>query len=188
MADSIETEIKIRMRCSPAEALARIEQHGFRIQTPRTLQTDQVFDRPDGDLRKARQLLRVRSENGRAILTFKGTPFAGRYKSREEIEASTEDAAELIKILDRLGYVPSFRYEKYRTTFGPAQDADPAAGVVALDETPIGVFLELEGSEAWIDRTAERLGFSAGDYMTVSYATLYRDHRAVQGGLPDMIF
>jgi adenylate cyclase class 2 len=187
MADSIETEVKIRMPGSAAEALARIEQHGFRVRTPRTLQIDQVFDRPEGALRIARQLLRVRSENGRAILTFKGTPFPGRYKSREELEASTEDAAALMKILDRLGYVPSFRYEKYRTSFGLPADSE-GSGVLAMDETPIGVFLELEGSESWIDSTAMRLGFSAADYMTVSYATLYREHRTAHGGVPDMVF
>jgi adenylate cyclase class 2 len=188
MADSIETEVKIRMPGGAAEALGRIEQRGFQVRTPRTLQTDQVFDRPEGDLRKARQLLRVRSENGRAILTFKGTPFPGRYKSREELEASTEDTAALMKILDRLGYVPAFRYEKYRTSFGLPDEADSAPGVLALDETPIGVFLELEGSESWIDRTALLLGFSAADYMTVSYATLYREHLAAHGGVPDMVF
>ncbi len=188
MADSIETEVKIRMPGGAAEALDHIERHGFHVRTPRSLQADQVFDRPDGDLRNARQLLRVRSENGRAILTFKGTPFPGPYKSREELEASTEDAAALIKILDRLGYVPSFRYEKYRTSFALPGETDATAGVLTMDETPIGVFLELEGPESWIDRTALRLGFSTKDYMTVSYATLYREHRAVHGGVPDMVF
>src|ERR1700722_4321677 len=147
MADSIETEIKLPMLCSPAEALARIEGPGFRISVPRTLQTDQVFDRPGGDLRQARQLLRVRSENGRAILTFKGPPFPGRYKSREELEASTNDTGALLKILDRLGYVPAFRYKKYRTTFALPDDSLPgdtgkAPGILALDETPIGVCLD----------------------------------------------
>jgi len=186
MADSIETEVKIRMPDGAAAALDHIERHGFRVRTPRSLQVDQVFDRPGGDLRNARQLLRVRSENGRAVLTFKGTPFPGPYKSREELEAATEDAAQLIKILDRLGYVPSFRYEKYRTSFGLPEETE--AGLLTMDETPIGVFLELEGSESWIDRTALRLGFSAKDYLTVSYATLYREHRAIHGGVPDMVF
>jgi adenylate cyclase, class 2 len=188
MTDSIETEVKIRMPDGAAAALERIERHGFRVRTPRALQVDQVFDRPGGELRHARQLLRVRSENGRAILTFKGTPFPGPYKSREELEAATEDASSLIRILDRLGYVPSFRYEKYRTSFALPEETEAAAGILTMDETPIGVFLELEGPESWIDRTALRLGFSAKDYMTVSYATLYREHLALHGGLPDMVF
>jgi adenylate cyclase class 2 len=192
MADSIETEIKLRIKGTASEALQRIEQKGYRVQTPRVLQVDQVFDRPGGDLRQARQLLRVRSENGRATLTFKGTPFPSRYKSREELEASTDDTAALLSILDRLGYVPTFRYEKYRTTFAlpPELDAEPstARGILALDEVPIGVFLELEGPEYWIDRTAVHLSFSPSDYLTVSYATLYQEYVSVYGGIPNMVF
>jgi len=44
---------------------------------------------------------------------------------------------------------------------------------VLLDETPIGNFLELEGSPRWIDRTARRLGFSPKDYINRSYGYLY---------------
>jgi adenylate cyclase class 2 len=188
MVDSVETEIKLRLAGSAAEALQRIEQRGYQVRTPRTLQVDQVFDRPTGDLRQARQLLRVRSENGRAILTYKGPPFPGRYKSREEIEATTPDTAPLLSILDRLGYVPSFRYEKYRTTFVLSEGQGDDPGILALDETPIGVFLELEGPEYWIDRTALRLGFSPEDYITQSYASLYLDHVAAHGGTPNMVF
>jgi adenylate cyclase class 2 len=187
MADSVETEIKLPFPGNAAEAFERIEQRGYRVRTPRTLQVDQVFDHPGGDLRQTRRLLRVRSENGRATLTYKGPPFPSRYKSREELEASTDDTAALLSILDRLGYVPSFRYEKYRTTFAlPLTPDEP--GILALDETPIGVFLELEGPEYWIDRTALRLGFSPGDYVTASYATLYHEYVSVHGGLPNMVF
>ena len=42
-----------------------------------------------------------------------------------------------------------------------------------LDETPVGVFLELEGTAHWIDRTAHRLGFGASHYITRSYGGLY---------------
>ncbi len=55
-----------------------------------------------------------------------------------------------------------------------------------LDETPVGVFLELEGPPEWIDRTAGTLGFSEGDYITLSYLEL---HRRVTGGeTGDMVF
>jgi adenylate cyclase, class 2 len=200
MPDSIETEIKLRFPGNAAEAFQRIEQRGYRVRTPRTLQVDQVFDHPGGDLRQTRRLLRVRSENGRATLTYKGPPFPSRYKSREELEASTDDTAALLSILDRLGYIPSFRYEKYRTTFALPPDLnrdldpdldpepDPEPGILALDETPIGVFLELEGPEYWIDRTALRLGFSPHDYVTASYASLYQEYLAVHGGVPNMVF
>jgi adenylate cyclase class 2 len=45
--------------------------------------------------------------------------------------------------------------------------------VATLDETPIGIFLELEGNPGWIDRTAATLGFSERDYIVESYGRLY---------------
>ena len=182
--DSIETEIKLRLSDAAAIA-ALLERHRYSIREPRSLQSDQVFDRPTGELRNARSLLRVRTAQGRSTLTYKGPPLsAAPYKSREELEASTTDNAALLAILDRLGYVPAFRYEKYRTVFAAAGEP----GEIALDETPIGAFLELEGPGDWIDRTANTLGFAEKDYITLSYATLYRQHREQHGGPPDMIF
>jgi adenylate cyclase class 2 len=49
-------------------------------------------------------------------------------------------------------------------------------GLVTLDETPIGAFLELEGPSYWIDQTATQLGFSGDEYITRSYATLYQEY------------
>ncbi len=47
--------------------------------------------------------------------------------------------------------------------------------MATLDETPIGIYLELEGTPAWIDRTARRIGFREEDYITESYGRLYLD-------------
>jgi adenylate cyclase class 2 len=75
----------------------------------------------------------------------------------------------LAEIFGELNFRPMFRYEKFRTEFRRGRDQ----GVAELDETPIGVFLELEGPEKWIDRTARRLGFSPSDYVTKSYGSLF---------------
>ena len=181
----IETEIKLRVKQETQATIRLLERHGCHIRIPRMLQIDQVFDRPDGAMRESGSLLRVRSSGRVSILTYKGPARPGRHKSREELEASTSDSDALVAILHRLGYVPSFRYEKYRTTFADGED-DTA--VIALDETPIGVFLELEGREDWIDGAAHRLGFASSDYITASYGSLYRDHLAVHGGPPDIVF
>jgi adenylate cyclase class 2 len=108
----------------------------------------------------------------------------GLHKSREELETSAGDTRMLELILARLGLVPSFRYEKFRTTFRAVEEP----GVVALDETPIGIFIELEGPAYWIDATALRLGFTTGDYIVASYAALYRDFLTTHQGSPDMLF
>ena len=185
----VETEIKIRMPEGAATARPLIESHGFRISIARTLQVDQVFDFPDAALRQSGRLLRVRSENGLAggaILTFKGPAVSGGlHKSREELETSAASRATVELIFERLGLVPTFRYEKYRTTF---TSLEPEPGLIALDETPIGVYLELEGPGYWIDRTAVRLGFLPKDYVTASYAALYRDYLTTHPGPPNMLF
>jgi len=74
-------------------------------------------------------------------------------------------------LLARIGFQPVFRYQKYRTEL--SQPGKP--GLATIDETPVGVFIELEGEPAWIDGAARVLGFSAGDYVTASYGRLYRD-------------
>ena len=78
-----------------------------------------------------------------------------------------------------MGYSPVFRYEKFREEFA-------ASGVVvALDETPIGTFVELEGEPAAIHSLAAQLGFTPADFVTASYRTLFV---AAGGSGPDMLF
>ena len=177
---AVETEIKLRLPQGPERARTLLEQQGFRATGPRQLETDQTFDLPTGELRNGERLLRLRSAGGRWTVTYKGPPSLATHKSREEIETEVSDSAAFAQILSALGYQPSFAYEKFRTTFKASAD-DP--GIVTLDETPIGDFLELEGPESWIDQTALKLGFGPADYITSSYAALYekygRTHQAV---------
>lgn len=179
----IETEVKIAFNADPREARELIERAGYASGEPRILESDQLFDRGPADLRNADQLLRLRRSGARATVTYKGPATRERYKSREEIEFDVSDPAAFELVLSRLGYTPGFRYEKYRTKF----PAPP--GIITIDETPIGVFLELEGPANWIDSTALRLGFSPSEYCTLSYAALYRDYLRSHGGAPvNMVF
>jgi adenylate cyclase class 2 len=183
---AVETEIKVRLAESPGRARALLEQHGFHAIGPRQLETDQTFDLPTGELRRSGRLLRLRSTGERWTVTYKGPPDAStRHKSREEIETDVLDGSAFAQILERLGYQPSFAYEKFRTTFkSPGKD-----GIATLDETPIGDFLELEGPGYWIDETAVRLGFGPADYITSSYAALYEEYRRTHPTVPrDMQF
>ncbi|MGH9630438.1 MAG: class IV adenylate cyclase [Bryobacteraceae bacterium] len=152
---------------------------GFTVKTPRALEVNVYHDSDDKVLRRKQAVLRLRETGGRSILTFKGRLQADaggeseKYKSREEIEVSISDFGNCQLILERIGYRPVFRYEKYRTEFQRSAEA----GIATLDETPIGVFLELEGAPEWIDRTACELGFGEMDYIRSSYGELYREHR-----------
>lgn len=179
-----ETEIKLRVP-SVAAARARLRRHGFRVRRARVFEANLVYDTPDLALRAARRLLRLRQVGKTFLLTFKGPPLAGPHKSREEIETAVADGERLNAVFERLGYGVMFRYEKYRTEYERPREP----GHATLDETPIGVFLELEGPPAWIDRAAARLGFDAADYITASYGALYLEHCARTGVEPShMVF
>ena len=171
-----EVEIKLPVK-DAGSARRRLRSAGFDVTKPRIFESNVIFDTPALDLRRRGALIRLREAGGKAVVTSKGPPKITRHKSREELETGIGDARVAAKILDRLGYVPGFRYEKYRTEFQRAGDA----GVAMLDETPAGVFLELEGPARWIDATARELGFSKRDYITASYVRLHLE----RGGSPD---
>ena len=153
---------------------------GFRVAKRRLFEGNTLFDTGRGTLRRSGRLLRVRQAGPLAILTYKGTEIPGKYKDREELEIRVSDARTLSNILARLDFTSGFRYEKYRTEYRRPGEA----GVATLDETPIGVYLELEGAPAWIDRTARRLGFPESTYLTASYYGLYSDYCRKHGLRP----
>jgi adenylate cyclase, class 2 len=165
---SRETEIKLAV---PDARTARrfLRAAGFRVSRSRVFESNTVFDTPESSLRQAGTLLRIRRAGGVSTVTYKGGAVPGKHKSREELEAEVSSAVVMAAIFGRLGLRPVFRYEKYRTEFRQPH----RAGVAMLDETPVGLFLELEGSPAWIDRTARRLGFEEKHYITASYSQLY---------------
>jgi adenylate cyclase class 2 len=179
-----ETEIKLAV---PDAVSARrlLRQAGFRVSRRRVFEANTVFDTADRSLRQASHLLRVRETPGADTFTFKGPPFAGVHKTREELELTLSSGAMCGLILQRLGYQPAFRYEKYRTEFR----LPGTSGVATLDETPIGIYMELEGSPRWIDRMARRLGFTEQDYITASYGRLYLEWCAARNVEPGhMVF
>jgi adenylate cyclase class 2 len=109
----------------------------------------------------------------------------GRHKSREELEIVVDDARIGARIMERLAFQPWFRYEKYRTEFRRLRQS----GIAVIDETPIGVYLELEGTPPWIDRNAHLLGFAETDYITASYGRLYLEWCKRKKRKPgDMVF
>jgi len=173
---SIETEVKLRLE-SAGQGRRLLRQHGFRVVRPRVHEDNIVFDSPGLGLRQRGLLLRLRRAGSRAFLTFKGPAAPAKHKTRSEIETVVNDAGALEAILLGCGLHRAWHYEKYRTEFrGP-----DLAGLATLDETPIGVFLELEGPPAWIDRTAESLGFDEDRYITMTYGTLYEAYAQPRG-------
>jgi adenylate cyclase class 2 len=162
----IEREIKLKFD-SPAEARRRVLAMGASPLRGRRLQEDALVDGPDDQLYRRRCVLRVRSESGKSFLTFKGPVLPGLLKVREEYETVIADGDTLLTILQELGMRVWFRYEKYREEYS-AEDV-----VIAIDETPVGTFVEIEGGEEYIHKAAAALGRTRADYITDSYRTLF---------------
>ncbi len=179
-----EVEIKLRVETA-AEAREKLLGLGFLVRQARELETNIVFDTAEGRMRQSGELLRLRRQAERTLLTYKGPGRAAKHKTREEVEVNLSDGGAFETILARLGYAPAFRYEKYRTEF----ERPGESGLVTVDETPIGNFVEIEGEPGWIDATARELGFGDAAYVTLSYGSLYLEHRKQNPSVPpDMVF
>jgi adenylate cyclase class 2 len=167
---AIETEIKFKLD-SPAALNSKLEAAGFHLVTPRSFESNVLYDTPDRQMRARTEILRIRGYNNRWTVTHKRLPDAGpgedRHKHRIETETEAADGEVLAEIFRSLGLVPAFRYEKWRTEWSDGQ------GHCVVDETPIGDYAELEGEPDWIDRAAAKLGVAPGDYLTASYGRLF---------------
>ena len=145
---------------------------GLQLRTERSFETNTLYDTPGRDLRAQRQLLRVRQYGSTCVVTHKrvppGNPESARFKTRIETESVVEDGAALAEIFCQLGYCPAFRYEKFRTEW----DA-PEGGHLVLDETPIGIWAELEGEPQWIESMLDMLGVPVSSTLTESYGMLF---------------
>jgi len=172
MTSPTETEVKIPLAASPSEFAERLRTAGFRISKPRLFESNTLYDTSEKALRARGVLLRLREVDGKGVITWKGVALPGPHKNRPELETTVGSKDTLAQILGELGLNPTFRYEKYRTEF--RRSGEP--GVVTVDETPIGNFLELEGPGDWIDSTAAQLGFSTQNYVLESYGKLYVQH------------
>ena len=186
-----EVEIKLRINDLPG-LLRALRQLGAKHLCT-VFEQDSLFDTRSRDFSRCGAILRIRTELPAAapgsvrripragkipltgLLTYKGlipkhASRSPRFKIREEIEFRLPNAARFERLLLRLGLRPWFRYEKFRTRY----ELPRLRGLhLDLDETPIGVFLELEGAKSAIDRAARLLGFRPGDYIAVSYLDLY---------------
>ncbi len=164
----IETEIKLVFESVEAAGQAVVPAGG-RLAVSRRLLDDRLFDTPDQSLKQAGCTLRVRRDAARAFITFKGPVQPGVHKRREEIETAVGDAAVAEAIVAALGFQPWFRAQKQRAEY-EIGDAH-----VMIDETPMGVFVEIEAPEPLIAPVAAKLGRSPADYRLESYPRLWRD-------------
>jgi adenylate cyclase class 2 len=184
MENNTEVEVKIPLS-DRAATESRLKQLGFRQSVSRRWESNDLYDTENQSLRQRGMILRLRQSGDKSIITWKGSSRPGPHKTRSELETSIGSLAIFQQILEQLGYVRTFRYEKYRTEYADGSNG----GAIMVDETPIGDFMEIEGRGDWIDATAARLGFSPEDYVLESYGRVYLEHCRKYGLEPgNMVF
>ncbi len=182
MTAILEREVKLRVETADA-ARAAVLRTGAQPIRCRRLQEDCLLDTIDEALHHQRCVLRVRLESGKSLVTFKGPVQPSLMKLRDELETVVGDGPQLLRILEALDFHVWFRYEKYREEYALGDV------IVAVDETPVGTFVEIEGGERGIRDMAEALGRRPSDYLLDSYRRLYVLDCEAHGIPPaDMLF
>jgi adenylate cyclase class IV len=170
----VETELKFRV-ARPKLVRERLRRLGFHA-GERIREINWIFDDEGGALRRRGRLLRLRQSGERWLRTIKGPWLPGALKRRPEAETAVADGRACRRGLELLGYRVQQIYRRHRTTFGRPGDA----GEVAWDDTPLGTYLEIEGTAAWVRRTAGELGLGVEQAEPRSYPELYAANAATR--------
>ena len=182
---SVREEIEVKIPAPDLGAVReKLHEAGAMLHAARHDETNDLYDDAGRKLSGSGRTVRLRRAAGKAILTYKGAArFQDGVKIREEREVEVSDAGEAEAILAGLGLERSFRYEKRREEW----DADGC--VVALDETPIGTFVEIEGHPLAIRKLITRLALDPSEAIPYSYTELYLRRRNDEPELPpDMVW
>jgi predicted adenylyl cyclase CyaB len=178
--NNLEREIKF-----PGVELEKLRERLIELEAervgPTAFEDNLILDRSD-ELLSSGRILRLRTDGGRARLTFKGPMrLEGNVKVREEREVEVESAEEARALFENLGYNVVRRYQKMR------EEWHLGGVTIALDHTPIGDFAEFEGDGA--ETVAKRCGFDAEKAERRSYLRLYEDYlKKHPDAPPEMVF
>ncbi|MCX7895619.1 MAG: class IV adenylate cyclase [Thermoanaerobaculum sp.] len=160
----------------PVEDLPRVRRRlqalGAHLETPPTRESNWVLDDLSGSLYHRGCLLRLRQWGKQHLLTFKGPGrMEGGVKVRKELETGVEHVEKTLPILAELGFAVAFFYEKERESWRVG------SVTVALDHTPLGDFVELEGEVEALGAVAAQLGLDLRRAVAATYAELWQEHR-----------
>lgn len=177
-------EIEAKMRAPDHEAVRSALRAAGATFVGRTVETNRFYDAPGGKLRAADNGLRLRTntdaDTGVAthVVTFKGPRQAGKFKTREELEFTTDDVDATAAVFERLGYPAELTFAKRRESW----TLDRCK--VELDEMPVlGTFVEVEGEdEAAVEGVRAKLGLQDEPSIGKGYASMVAEHLAKVGG------
>ncbi|MGF1507024.1 MAG: CYTH domain-containing protein [Anaerolineae bacterium] len=171
MVDQTEVEIKLILDDAPAMRQKIVELGGR--SRGQHAEINVRLDDTSRSLSMGGSLLRLRyieSDFEKHTLVTVKTPTAGEdtiFRARREIEFTVSEPDSMAAAFEVLGYMPIWRYEKRRETF------ELTGAEIALDETPLGTFMEIEGEEASIQAAANLIGMDVAAGSLKSYSELF---------------
>jgi len=166
----IEVEVKVRADHSKARSiLKKIGAVKLGIEN----QSDTYFAAPFRDFAKTDEALRIRSLDGRAVLTYKGPKLDGISKTREEFETPVDEAT-TIQILHALSFSEAGVVRKKREIFSAEEiticlDAVESLGEFLEVEIIAESEKELEISRAKLFELLKQFGAGEKDSIRTSY-------------------
>lgn len=149
----LEVEIRTCVE-NKEEYVKKIEENGFKKEKLIN-QHDIMLDTPDADLFRSGNKIRIRIEDDKAELTYKGN--INTYKDiskREEINVPIhkEEVNNYIKIFSSIGYPVCFQIKKEREVYTKENIT------ITIDSWPIiGYLIEIEGEENKIKEIAKQI-------------------------------
>jgi adenylate cyclase class 2 len=103
------------------------------------MQADTYYNAPYRDFGKTDEALRIRVEEGKSVLTYKGPKMDTVSKTRKEVETEIKDIDGMGNILSSLGFFPVATVSKKRKNFRLGDF------FISLDEVRnLGYFIEVE--------------------------------------------
>jgi adenylate cyclase class 2 len=110
-------ELEVKVPCRDLEGLERRLRSVGARRVEDLDQEDVYFSHPVRDFGSTDEALRLRRENDRSRITYKGPKLDQDTKMREEIELEVEDLARMAVLLERMGFRPFLRVAKRRTVY-----------------------------------------------------------------------
>lgn len=149
----LEVEIRTCVE-KKEECVNKIKENGFKKEKT-IMQHDIMLDTPDAELFRDGNKIRIRVEDEKAELTYKGN--INNYKEvskREEINVkiNKEEVDNYVKIFSSIGYPLCFQIKKEREIYIKDNIT------ITIDKWPIiGYLIEIEGEESKIKEVAKQI-------------------------------
>ena len=171
-------EVEIKVKADHKKALSILKKIGA-TKIKFENQSDTYFAAPHRIFSKTDEVLRIRSLEGQAVLTYKGPKLDGISKTREELETPV-DGVTAKRVLNALGFSEAGVVTKKREVFNVGEI------IVCLDAVEnLGQFLEVEiitNNEKFIETSRRKLfeflkqfGFEEKDSIRKSYLEMIHE-------------